>query len=286
MTNLISVGIPFYNCEKYLGFAIQSVIAQTYQNWELILVDDGSIDSSLSIAMEFSRKDERIRVISDGQNRKLPYRLNQLIQESKGDFIARMDADDIMHPIRLEAQIKYLNENSDVDLVSGSIVSIDSNNQVMGTRGVREVTKISNKSYSFQIIHPSVTARKDWYLRNHYSTDYPRAEDFELWCRSLSNDDLNIIILPDVLLFYREFGNIDVNKLVSSYKQGYQIREKYCINNSFMNYFKMEVKCLIVKVLFGLGLGQHLSTLRNNGFTSEEVKFSYQEIVDRIVQNI
>lgn len=286
MKDYVSIGIPIYNAERYLADAIKSVLAQTYPYWELILLDDGSTDNSLQIAKDFAAKDNRIRIISDGDNKKLPYRLNQLIKLSKGDFIARMDADDIMHPIRLEAQIKYLNENSDVDLVSGSIVSIDSNNQVMGTRGVREVTKISNKSYSFQIIHPSVTARKDWYLRNHYSTDYPRAEDFELWCRSLSNDDLNIIILPDVLLFYREFGNIDVNKLVSSYKQGYQIREKYCINNSFMNYFKMEVKCLIVKVLFGLGLGQHLSTLRNNGFTSEEVKFSYQEIVDRIVQNI
>ena len=105
---LISIGIPFYNAEKYLKFAIQSVIAQSYQNWELILVDDGSSDNSLEIAQDFALKDARIRVICDGKNRKLPYRLNQLILESKGDFIARMDADDIMHPDRLLIQLTYL----------------------------------------------------------------------------------------------------------------------------------------------------------------------------------
>src|SRR5690606_10265590 len=154
---LISIGIPFYNAEKYLAFAIQSIIVQSYANWELILVDDGSSDNSLKIAQEFARKDIRIRVICDGENKKLPCRLNQIIQQSKGEFIARMDADDIMHPNRLEKQIKFLNENPNIDLVSGSLVSIDSHNNVMGTRGVQEITILQQSSSSFPIVHPSVT---------------------------------------------------------------------------------------------------------------------------------
>ncbi|MEK5752755.1 glycosyltransferase family 2 protein, partial [Acinetobacter variabilis] len=73
----ISIGIPFFNAEKYLEDAIKSVLAQTFQNWELILVDDGSIDRSLEIARSFN--DPRIRIIADGHNRRLAYRLNQII---------------------------------------------------------------------------------------------------------------------------------------------------------------------------------------------------------------
>ena len=127
---IISIGIPFYNAEKYLEDAIFSVLAQTYEFWELILIDDGSSDNSLVIANMYAKKDSRIRVISDGMNKKLPYRLNQLIQESTGDFIARMDADDIMHPERLEKQLRFLETNKRYDLVSTGLVSIDNDNIV------------------------------------------------------------------------------------------------------------------------------------------------------------
>jgi glycosyltransferase involved in cell wall biosynthesis len=72
----MTIGIPFYNAEAYLGDAIRSIFAQTYHDWELILVDDGSTDRSLEIARAV--RDPRVRVISDGQNRRLPYRLNQI----------------------------------------------------------------------------------------------------------------------------------------------------------------------------------------------------------------
>ena len=100
---LISVGIPFYNSEKYLADAIKSVLAQTFQNWELILVDDGSTDNSLETAREFEKQDSRIRVISDGKNKKLPARLNQIIAESKGEYIARMDAESFAETNRYSA---------------------------------------------------------------------------------------------------------------------------------------------------------------------------------------
>ena len=167
---LISIGIPFYNAEKYLKFAIQSVITQSYQNWELILVDDGSSDNSLEVAQEFALKDARIRVICDGRNKKLPYRLNQLVVESKGEFIARMDADDVMHPERLEKQLAFLENNKNFDLVSSGLISINNFNQVKGYRCVSELYSDFNvPKLSYPIVHPSVMARKSWYLRNQYS---------------------------------------------------------------------------------------------------------------------
>ena len=282
---LISIGIPFYNAEKYLKFAIQSVIAQSYQNWELILVDDGSSDNSLKIAQEFTQRDKRIRVIYDGQNKKLPSRLNQLIQESKGDFIARMDADDIMHPDRLKIELSFLIENQHYDLVSGGIVSIDHKNNVIGMRTVNKLVTVNKNSKNYPIVHPTVMARRDWYLRNLYSLSYPRAEDYELWCRTSSVGDLKIAILPDILLFYREFGNIDPNKLINSYNDGYKIRQVFGINAGLGNFLKVKSKCLIVKLLSMFGLEQNLAKKRNRSFSSISEKQDYQSIVNNIVNN-
>ena len=103
MCTLVTIGIPFYNASQFLEYAIKSVINQTYTNWELILVDDGSTDDSLSIARSFN--DQRIKILSDGVNKGLVSRLNEIILNSRGSYIARMDADDIMHFERIEKQI-------------------------------------------------------------------------------------------------------------------------------------------------------------------------------------
>ena len=106
---MISIGIPIYNASNYLEDAIKSVLAQSFTDFELILIDDGSTDNSLEIAKSFT--DSRIKVISDGENRKLPYRLNQIIQLAKHGYIARMDADDLMDCDRLKIQFEVKTQN-------------------------------------------------------------------------------------------------------------------------------------------------------------------------------
>lgn len=280
---LISVGIPFYNDENYLAYAIQSVICQSYENWELILIDDGSNDNSLQIAKKIALKDKRIKVISDGKNKKLPHRLNQLINESKGDFIARMDADDIMHTDRLLIQLTYLKNNPCLDLVSSGLVSIDAQNNICGFRSTSKIITNLSIDKGFPIIHPSVMARKEWYLRNLYDESYSRSQDYELWCRSFTNNDLKIAILPDLLLFYREFGNIDLTKLIKSYNNGYKIREKYYLNNGIDDFLKIKVKCLMVKLLSKFGLEQNLAKKRNRSFSSITEEKELQAVVNTIV---
>ena len=170
---LVSIGVPFYNAELYLINTIKSILNQSYENWELILIDDGSTDRSLEIAHEYSKKDNRIRVISDGRNKKLPSRLNQLIIESDGFYIARMDADDIMHPDRIEKQVRFLECNHYYDLVSTGLVSIDDGDKVKGFRGVTNVyNDFSTISLSYPVVHPSVMARRSWFDRNKYSEKY------------------------------------------------------------------------------------------------------------------
>ena len=280
---LISIGIPFYNAEKYLGFAIQSVIAQSYENWELILVDDGSSDNSLKIAQEFSQRDGRIRVIYDGQNKKLPSRLNQIIQESKGEFIARMDADDIMHPERLEKQFNFLEKNINFDLVSSGIISIDNFNNIIGYRCVESLyTDFSVMKRSHPIAHPTVFARKNWYLRNQYNINFPRSEDFELWCRASLKNDLKLAVIPDLLLYYREAGVLSIDKINRSYRDGLEIYKNYNTRPQLKVILKEYIKMFLVKTLDRFGFLQHIVKLRNK----KNVNRSFIDLHKKILDNI
>lgn len=282
---LISIGIPFYNAEKYLKFAIQSVIAQSYQNWELILVDDGSSDNSLNIAKYYANRDSRIRLISDGENKKLPARLNQLISESKGAYVARMDADDIMHPQRLEKQLQFLEKNKHYDLVSSGLISIDSQNKVKGFRCVSQLyDEFSSPNLSYPIVHPSIMARKSWYERNQYSLAYPRAEDFELWTRAIKSKDFKMAVLPDLLLYYREEGNLSIDKIINSYKDTLKIYSKYhSSSNIDIEVLKLNFKIIISKLFYYTGNLQNLAMRRNTSFNSKEELEGFQKLLNQVI---
>jgi glycosyltransferase involved in cell wall biosynthesis len=265
---MISIGIPFYNAEFFLSDAIQSVINQSFKEWELILIDDGSSDRSLEIAREYEKRDSRIKVISDGLNLKLPARLNQIISISKYEFIARMDADDIMHPDRLDIQYNYL-INNNCDLVSSSLYSIDVNNNIVGKRIVKsQVTTQSLLVGNNQIAHPTIFAKKSWFVKNKYDENSERAEDYELWLRASLNKDLKIYILPQALLYYREVGNLTKEKLLLSYKTTNYIYKKFQKNINFNYYYKgkfiIYFKKIVVKFLFLLGCEDYLVNRRNN----------------------
>lgn len=278
----ISIGIPIYNAEKHLDIAIASVLLQTYQNWELILLDDGSTDSSLDIAKKYASLDARITVLSDGLNKKLPIRLNELIEKSKYDYIARMDADDIMHPSRIERQVKFLLDNSEYDLVSSGIISIDAKDKISGYRSV-ELIKTDFTDKNFPIAHPSVMARKSWYLRNKYDLFSPRSQDYELWNRAYRKNDFRAAVVPDLLLFYREEGNLSSDKLLSSYRNSYLIRCKYSNDILTKDFLKLKMKSYITILLDKLGKLQLLTRTRKNQKFSSEKLSEYQNIIDDII---
>src|SRR5690349_16140442 len=112
---LLSVGLPVFNAASTLPLAISSIVAQTFRDWELLILDDGSSDSSVAVANGF--RDSRIRVISDGRHAGLSERLNQAVALSRGRYFARMDADDCSYPERFERQLGFLQHNREVDLV-------------------------------------------------------------------------------------------------------------------------------------------------------------------------
>lgn len=259
---MITLGIPFYNAENYLADAIKSVLAQSYPHWELILVDDGSTDDSLKIAQEFAVRDNRIRIISDGQNKRLPARLNQIIQEAKFDYIARMDADDLISPLRLEKQLEFLEKNQKYDLVSTGILSLKNDLSLMGYRATAE-----NKNIDLQdailgttgIIHASILARKDWYLRNLYNENNKLAEDYELWLRAFIKNDLKVGFIEEPLYYYREDQNIKLEKLLKAYLTQMEIinnldEHLVSVKTKKKYIYRFYIKSKIVKVIFLLGL--------------------------------
>lgn len=260
----VSIGIPFYNAELFLADAIKSVLQQSLKDWELILVDDGSTDNSLHIARSFAQKDTRIRVISDGLNKKLPYRLNQIIKESKGEYIARMDADDLIHPDRLKIQLEFLESNKNFDLVSTGVISINDKNEIKGIRKVGEIyTEFLEVKRHYPIVHASILARKTWYLRNNYNINMPRSQDYELWCRAISSGDLKLAVLPEALYYYREEGLVTYEKLLKSYEDGLQVYKKYSDNPSVKVIMGAKFRIILTKFLNKFDLIQKMATLRN-----------------------
>ena len=278
----ISIGIPIYNAEAYLEDAIKSILAQTYELWELILIDDGSTDGSLAIARRFEKMDNRIKVISDGKNKKLPTRLNQLIDESQYDYIARMDADDLIHPDRLAIQMTFLEHNIECDLVSTGVVSIDNHNKVYGCRHVAGIyTEFEEIGAAYPIVHASVLAKKSWYKRNRYDENYPRSEDYDLWCRAIANRDLKLAVLPDLLYYYREEGNLSLAKIIRSYKDSFKTYSEYTGSNT-LGSLKLTAKIATVRLLDSMGLLQRIANKRNKLMISNELKKYHQSVVDSI----
>jgi glycosyltransferase involved in cell wall biosynthesis len=181
--------------------AIRSVFAQTYRSWELLLVDDGSTDASLSIARAV--RDPRVRVVSDRSRQGLSPRLNQIAQLASAAYLTRMDADDFMHPERLQRQSEFLDTHPEVDLVSCGAYVIDDQGHPWGR------TSLSNPPLTPRrlllrpgILHPSVMGKTRWFRQHAYDPSYFRSEDRELWCRTC--DCSRIHRMPDLLMFYRQ----------------------------------------------------------------------------------
>lgn len=220
--NLVTVAIPFYNPGDVFIHSINSVLHQTYSNLEVLLVNDGSTDGSLELAQ--SIQDPRVKIINDDVNKGLNYRLNQIIDIATGDYLARMDADDMMSLDRIEKQLEFLLGNPQLDLVTAGLCSIDSNFNVLGFRGPE--TKGMDNELTFESllfgskcpIHASLLAKKSWCKRNYYSDKYKRIEDYNLWLTAYKKEDLKIGFINEYLYYYEESNSINPINLSLAYK--------------------------------------------------------------------
>ena len=271
---MVTIGLPFYNAEKYLALAIESVLQQTYTNWELLLLDDGSTDDSLSIAQSYAQKDSRIRVISDGKNKNLATRLNELPSLAQGLYLARMDADDIMHSARIERQLAVLKAHPEIDVLGTNAYIINDENAVTSTRYPLTPKNTLTRVKSF--IHPTIIAKKQWFLENPYDTKALRMEDAELWYRTHSK--YHFVRLNEPLLFYREVGNNYYKKYFLAQQSKAYIFSKYPDEGYWKHYFKANfLKGIVYRIAHIFGMEQWLVNRRNVKISPVKPYTAYQD---------
>lgn len=202
---LVSVLIPCFNAEKYAEEAIRSIMNQTYQNLEIILIDDCSTDGTLQILNKLSGEDERIKIHQNSENLRLIKTLNEGIALCLGQYIARMDSDDISFPTRIEEQVEFLNNNPDHGIVSTMFYTFK---DIAGKKNLY-INPTTNEElrafllFKSGICHPAVMIRKSLFTQDglRFEEEYLHVEDYALWSKALYHTKL--ANLNKVLLYYR-----------------------------------------------------------------------------------
>ena len=217
----ISVVMPAYNAEKYIKEAMDSILNQTFTDFEFIIIDDGSSDHTAEIIHQYA--DSRIKYIKNEVNSGIVVSLNKGLDYATGKYIARMDSDDISHPTRFEKQYDYMEKHSDVAALGTAIH--------MFGEGMEEQDRLfdtdsntikANLLFHSCMAHPTAFIRKAVFDKNNlrYSTEFVGIEDFDLWWKIAAVG--NISILKDVLLSYRIHGG----QITQTYSDADYLRQK------------------------------------------------------------
>lgn len=252
----ISVIMPVYNAEKYLKQSIESILNQTYKDFEFIIINDGSTDNSLNIIYEYANKHTKIKVIAR-ENRGLVCSLNEGISYSKGEYIARIDADDISLPERLEKQIKFFEKNQEIDIL-GSMAELIGDKALLEkeTNNYEWVNVEFDSKDDLEKIfleccaipHPSVMMKKEFLIKigGYFEQD---TEDYNLWLRAIKSG-FKIDKINEKLIKYRLHDNSKMrSNLLKIAKSNMLNRLEYIKStyNIFDNNFKY--------VIWGAGNG-------------------------------
>jgi len=206
---LITVYMPVFNAAKFLDQSIQSILSQTFSNFEFIIIDDASTDDSWKIIKSYSKVDKRIIAIKNHINLGVSLTSNIAISKARGKFLARMDADDISLPNRFEKEIKYLTGHSKTVAVGSQCFVINENNQIIGNKNFPTIFKQLAKMifWAIPMQQPSMMINLSKLPKNFvwYSPTKTSAEEVDLMFRFMLYGRINN--LPDYLLYYRHLDS-------------------------------------------------------------------------------
>ncbi|WP_052193917.1 glycosyltransferase [Cetobacterium sp. ZOR0034] len=266
MKILISVIMTVYNAEDFLEETILSILKQTYQNFEFLIVNDNSTDRSLKILEKYEKLDNRIKVINLGKLGR-GKALNVALENSKGEYIANIDSDDPSYSNRLEVQKEYLDKNSDVVLVGSDSIIIDEKSQKIGEmknpRTYKEIKNIMPKKCPFN--HSSVMYRKNVILKiGGYNQELSGQLDYDLWIRILK--DFKAENIAQILVTKRIHKNqyFEGNILTKSYRLllKNQVRAIKELKLSKINY--IYIIRLIIKISIPRKIKLYIKNLNKN----------------------
>jgi glycosyltransferase involved in cell wall biosynthesis len=207
----ISLLVPVYNGEKYLREALDSLLAQTFGDFELLVIDDGSTDSSAEIVSSY--QDPRVRLERNERNLGLIATLNRGLELARGEFIARMDCDDVSFPNRLERQIRFMEDNPEVGVAGTWFEKVrDDGSSVMMKVPADDATIRFFMIFDNAFLHSSIIIRRNLLERFglRFDADFPYAEDYEFWVRCARHT--RIANIPEALLRYRDHSENTSNR--------------------------------------------------------------------------
>ena len=235
-TKFVSVIMPTYKTpENYLKQAIDSILKQTYNNYELIIIDDGSEDNTLQIIEKY--KDKRIKLYQNKKNMGLPFTLNSAIEKSNGTYIFRMDSDDISLPNRLEYMVNFMENNKYIDIAGSYFKEFGIRNRIIRLETTNDRIR-ALMLYQSPMCHPSVVFRRSSLIQYDVKYSYENtAEDYNLWIRCSLNPHIVFGNLNKVLLKYR------------THDKQITIKDKKKLEDNFMKNHQIFLDYLHIKIL-------------------------------------
>lgn len=197
----VTVLMPVYNGEKYIQEAVDSILNQTFGDFEFLIIDDGSTDQTVDIIASY--KDERIKIVRSSQNVGLIHSLNSGIEMARGEYVARMDCDDISMPDRLKEQVLFMDRHPEVGICGTWVRFFPDEHRFVWKLPVDHERIVSRLFFDTAIAHPSVIMRKDVLLQNNlrYNSEFRHAEDYDFWVRA--GQRTRLANIPMIMLLYR-----------------------------------------------------------------------------------
>jgi glycosyltransferase involved in cell wall biosynthesis len=285
MTPLVTVAMPIHNAGKYLRLAVISIIRQTYTNWELLIIDDGSTDNALQDIANIN--DSRIKIFRDGVNRGLAVRLNEAIDIAQGRYFARMDGDDMSYPDRFTRQIAALQNTPQLDLIATRTITIDEHNQAIGLfpYAVSHQEICARPWLGFHFPHPTWMGRIEWFRKNRYTVPGPFCcEDQELLLRSYSHSQFDT--LNELLFAYRVRSNIDLLKLVRTRYTVFIVQLRHFASVNHWHFALMATAAFFGKICSDISkkIWGSIVKLENDGI-DDTVKFEWHKVCASLTTN-
>jgi glycosyltransferase EpsE len=268
----VSVLMGAYNEEARLKDTIDSILSQTYINFEFVIVDDGSKDGTAEILRRYATADRRIVIVKNPQNIGLTKSLNRGLEQVKGEFVARIDAGDISYQDRLAKQVEFLLKNENISIVGTNAYWINTKKEIIGIcRFPLKPSDVKNRLYGQTSIalHPSLMIRTQLFkIIGPFNALNPTSMEYELYFRTIYNG-YNIANLPEYLMdILRDDKGISVKHIKREFIEQYKLRVKYLphffnLNNIFntvLSFFFIIIPSALLKKIVDIRI--HLSNKR------------------------
>lgn len=232
---------------EYLKASIESILNQTYKNFEFIIIDDSTNPDTIKV-INFYANDDKISIIRGNSRMGFTRALNEGLKKAKGQYIVRMDGDDISLKDRFEKQLEYLNQHKEIDILGGNMLIMNENGTIISQRKYPKKGLLLNLNSIFRspVAHPTVMFRRS-IIEDHqfYDESFAKAEDIEFWFR-LRNKGFVIENLPVNLLCFRISGDLAKKRNVEHFSYNYKARYK----NFSWKYFYVDIPSIIATKLY------------------------------------